>query len=107
MSEENLALAREYYEAFNVGVAAVRGRTESYMEVGGWNGEFEVQEYVDAGEDIVVISTLRGGSARFETGIVPMDVTVAQVFLFEGGVLRRFKSSLSRAEALEAVGLAE
>jgi ketosteroid isomerase-like protein len=134
MSEENLALAREYFETFNaggldaveqfwhpeielfdppnlpdadrfVGVAAVRRRTESYMEVAGWSGEFDVQEYVDAGEEVVVISTVHGGSARFETGIVPIDVTVGQVLLFDGGKLRRFRSYLSRAEALEAVGL--
>ena len=136
MSEGNLALAREYFETFNaggldaveqfwhpeielydppefpdadryVGVAAVRRRTESYMEVGGWSGEFDVEEYVDAGEEVVVISKLRGGSARFETGIVPLEVTIAQVLLFEGGKLRRSKSYLSRAEALEAAGLSE
>ncbi len=136
MSQENVALAREYYETFNaggldaaeqfwhpeielydppqfpdadryVGMAAVRQRTESYMDVGGWSGEFDVQEYVDAGEEVVVVSHLPGDSARFRTELFPMEFTVFQVLLFEGGKLRRFKSFFSRAEALQAAGLSE
>jgi SnoaL-like domain len=85
MSEEGVELARRYFEVFNargldgaqefwhpdielydppnfpdadrhVGIAAVRKRVESYMEVGGWDGEFRELEYVNAGEEVVVVS---------------------------------------------------
>lgn len=78
------------------------------MEVGGLDGRFRDQEFLDAGEEVLVISQLSGGSPRFGGTIPPeFNVTVAQVLLFEDGKLRRFKSFLSRAEALEAVGLSE
>src|SRR5512139_3698708 len=102
MSEENVELARQYFEAFNshgqrgtehlrhpdiemfdppnfpdadrhVGEAAVRERVESYMEVG-WDGQFRVQEYLDAGEEVVVIWQVRVRTAH--GGGLPLEGTL-------------------------------
>ena len=133
MSQENVELARQYVEAFNaeglngtkhlrhpdievfdpptfpdadryVGEAAVRELAEGYMELG-WDGQIWVPEYLDAGEEVVVIWQMRGYSAH--GGGVPLDATFAHVFLFEGRKVRRIRQYLSRAEGLEAAGLRE
>ena len=44
-----------------VGEAAVRQIVESYLALG-WDGQFRVEEYLDAGEEVVVI-----WQARFRT----------------------------------------
>jgi ketosteroid isomerase-like protein len=139
MSQENVELARRAIEVFNadgldgavatwhpeiemfdppefpdadrhVGVDAVRARAESYMSDAAWDGVFRDIEYIDAGNEVVVISHLRGDSAQFG-GTVPIPprftTTMAQVYLFEDGKIRRIRQYLSRAEALEAAGLAE
>src|SRR5215211_4679216 len=83
MSEENVELARRYVEVFNErgldgaeelwhpdiglhdppnfpdadrygGKAAFRQRVESYLEVG-WDGQFRVPEYLDAGDEVVIV----------------------------------------------------
>jgi ketosteroid isomerase-like protein len=82
MSQENVELARQYFEALNVGMdasehlrhpdievfdqpdlpdadkyvgeAAVRKMIESRLELG-WDGQYWVQEYLDAGEEVVVV----------------------------------------------------
>jgi ketosteroid isomerase-like protein len=134
MSQENVELARRYYEALNaegltdatqhlrhpdievfdppnfpdadryVGEAALRKLIASYLELG-WDGQFRVQEYLDAGEEVVVIwqaevRTPHGGG-------FPLEGTLGHVLLFEGGKVRRVRQYLTRAEALEAAGLAE
>jgi ketosteroid isomerase-like protein len=134
MSEKEVALARQYYDALNAqgsfedtqhlrhpdielldppdfpdagryfGEAALRERVESYMEVG-WDGQYPVEEYLDAGEEVVVVWRVRGQSAH--GGGVPLDRTFVHVCLFEGGKVRRIRQYLSRAEALEAVGLSK
>ena len=133
MSEENVELARAYVEAFNeggldatehlrhpqievfdppelpdadryVGEAAVRERVESYLAVG-WNGQFSVQEYIDAGDEVVVIWHMTGQAAL---GGVPLDVpAVGHIYYFEEGKARRIRQYLTRAEALKAAGLSE
>ena len=133
MSEENVELARQYVEAFNrggldataplrhpeievfdppdlpdadryVGEAAVRSRVESYLAVG-WNGQFDVQEYIDAGEEVVVIWHMTGTGRR---GGVPLDVpALGHVYAFQDGKARRIRQYLTKAEALEAAGLSE
>ena len=136
MSEENLELTRRYFEVFNahgldavvelwhpdielydppdfpdadryVGVGAVRERAESYLELG-WDGQFRNPEYVDAGEEVVVVWEMRGRTAH--GGGFPAEavgVKIAQVFLFESGKVRRLRQYLSRSQALEAAGLSE
>ena len=133
MSEENVELARRYVEAFNdggldatehlrhpemevfdppdlpdadryVGEAAVRERVESYVAIG-WNGQFDVQEYIDAGEEVVVIWHMTGQAAL---GRAPLDVpALGHIYYFEEGKVRRIRQYLTRAEAVEAAGLSE
>ncbi len=133
MSEENVRLARQYFNAFNehglvgtedlrhpdielvdppnfpdadrhVGEAAVRKAIESYMTVG-WDGQFRAPEYLDAGEEVVIVWRMKGRSAH--GGGLPMEGTLAHVCRFEDGKLRRTRQFMSRAEALEAAGLSE
>ena len=133
MSEEDVELARQYVEAFNrgglnateslrhpeievfdppdlpdadryVGEAAVRKVVEGYLAIG-WNGQFDVQEYIDAGDETVVIWHMTGTSGG---GGVPLDVpALGHVYAFQDGKARRIRQYLSRAEALEAAGLQE
>jgi ketosteroid isomerase-like protein len=133
MSEGNVELARQYVETFNrggldataplrhpeievfdppdlpdadryVGEAAVRKLVEGYLAVG-WNGYFDVLDYIDAGEEVVVIwhMTGTGGSSG-----VPLDVPAfGHVYAFQDGKARRIRQYLTRREALEAAGLSE
>ena len=87
-----------------VGEAAVQQIVESYLELG-WDGQFRVEEYVDAGEEVVVIWRARIRTAH--GGGFPAEQTFAHLYLFEGGKLRRVKQYMSRAEGLEASGLSE
>jgi hypothetical protein len=87
-----------------VGEAAYLERAESFLEVG-WDGQFRVEECLDAGEEVVVIWEARGVTPH--GGGLPVDVTFVDVLLFEGGKLRRVRVHTSRAEALEAAGLRE
>ncbi len=131
MSEENVDLAREYIETFNArgldageklwhseielheppdlpdadrykGKAAFRRQVESYLGLG-WDGQFRSPEFIAGGDEVVVVWQGRGRSPQG----VPMVATVAQVFLFEDGKVRRIRQFLTRAEALEAAGLSE
>ena len=70
-----------------------------------WDGwELEVEEYIDAGESVVVIVNQRGRSKA--TGI-PVDMRFAQVWSFRDGQAIRMQMYSSVAEALEAAGLVE
>jgi uncharacterized protein len=130
---ENVELARAYVEAFNeggldatehlrhpeievfdppdlpdagryVGEAAVRERVESYLAVG-WNGRFDVHEYIDAGDEVVVIWHMTGQSPL---GRAPVDVPAfGHLYAFEDGKLCRVRQYFTRAEALQAAGLRE
>jgi ketosteroid isomerase-like protein len=133
MSDENVELCRRYYEAWNaggldgtqdlrhpnmevidppnfpdagrhVGEAAIRERIASYREVG-WDGQFRSPEFLDAGEEVVVVWKMKGRSPH--GGGLPLELTFAHLCLFEGGRLRRVRQYLSRAEGLEAAGLPE
>ena len=133
MSEEKVELARQYFEAFNakgldgtehlrhpdievfdppdfpdagryVGEAAVRELVEGYMEMV-WDGQFRDPEYLDAGDEIVVVWRMSGRSGH--GGGLPVDVPFAHVLLFEDGRVRRIRQYRSRAEGLEAAGLSE
>ena len=138
MSEENVELARRYFEAINawgvgdrtehlrhpeieyfdppnlpdadrhVGEAAIREVIQRAMEFG-WDGKVHVQEYIDAGDEVVVIWQMRGRSG----GGFPVEGTFAFACRFEDGKLRRQRMSRrlrerwTREEALEAAGLSE
>jgi ketosteroid isomerase-like protein len=133
MSQENVELARHYFEAYNdkgqkgtqhlrhpdiemfdppnfpdadryVGEAAVAKLVEDYLEIG-WDGQFWDAEYLDAGEEVVVIWQARIRAAH--GGGVPFEGTFAHVLLFEDGKVRCIRQYLSRGEALEAAGQRE
>jgi ketosteroid isomerase-like protein len=133
MSEENVELARRYYEVFNaggvdatealrhpevevddpptlpdagryVGEPAVRRLIESYLEVG-WDGQIRDPEFLDAGTEVLVVWQLRGHSPH--GGRFPIELTVAHLLRFEDARVRRIRQYLSREEGLEAAGLSE
>ena len=66
--------------------------------------EFEVLDYLDAGERVVVIVNQRGRSKA--TGI-PLDMRFAHVWTLRDGQGVRMQMYASVDEALEAVGLSE
>ena len=68
------------------------------------NWEVEVEEYIDAGQRVVVILTQRGRSKS--TGI-PVDMRFAQVWTLRDGQGVRMEMFASVEEALEAAGLSE
>jgi ketosteroid isomerase-like protein len=68
-----------------------------------WDGwELEAEDYLDAGERVVVIINQRGRSKA--TG-VPVDMRFAQVWTLRDGWAIRMQMYASVDEALEAVGL--
>ena len=68
-----------------------------------WDGwELEVEDYLDAGERVVVIINQRGRAKA--TGI-PVDMRFAQVWTLREGRATRMQMYASVDEALEAVGL--
>jgi ketosteroid isomerase-like protein len=108
MSQENVELTRQYYEAWNardvdgtrrlahpdfefidppnlpdadrwVGKDALH-RIKGFLE-GGWDGQVRVQEYLDAGEEVVVI--WQASAISPQGGGVPVKETVSHVCLFE------------------------
>ena len=68
------------------------------------NWEFEVEEYVDAGERVVVIVNQRG---RSKGSGIPLEMRLAQVWTVRDGAGIRMQMYASVDEALEAVGLSE
>ena len=66
--------------------------------------ELEVEDYVDAGDRVVVIINQRGRSKG--TGI-PVEMRFAQMWTLRDGRATRMQMYASVDEALEAVGLRE
>jgi ketosteroid isomerase-like protein len=64
---------------------------------------FEVEDYVDAGDDRVVAIVRQQG--RSKTSGVVVDMHFAQVFTIRDGLHHRMQMYASPSEALEAVGL--
>lgn len=133
MSEESAAIARRAYEAFNRGdqqamvadlapnfeyatTGAIPGMTGVYRGVEGILGflewmrsEFErprieVNELVDAGDQVVAAVTLRG---RGKQSGVEASWDVWHVWTMEQGKVVHGQAFTSREEALEAAGLSE
>ncbi len=129
MSQENVEIMRRGYEHFEA-TGQVRAHADLVWDVSnlGWpdqqiytgcdgaeqfnaewaaawdDWELEAQEYVDAGERVVVILNQRGRSKA--TGI-PVDMRFAQVWTFRDGQAIRMQMYASVDEALEAAGLRE
>jgi hypothetical protein len=68
------------------------------------NGRHEPQEFIDAGDFVVVALRVR---ARRRDGGVPFDMPLFHVFEMRGGKIRRGTAYLDKVEALEAAGVAE
>jgi ketosteroid isomerase-like protein len=132
MSPENVELARRLYEAVNRGgfeaaVSFVHPEIEFHTyaqspEAGVYRGKeavlkynkdlfgqferirFEVEEVVDAGDRVVVVSTQH---AVPKGGRQEMNVHIAEVWIVRDGLLAERRSYSTKAEALSAVGLSE
>ena len=129
MSQENVEIVRVGYEHW-MATGELRGHADLVWDVSnlGWpeqqiypgvegakqfnvewaaawdDLEFEVEEYIDAGERVVVILSQRGRSKA--TGI-PVDMRFAQVWTLRDGRAIRMQMYANPEEALEAVGLSE
>ena len=127
MSQENVETLRRDYELF-VATGEIRVPPDLVWDVTklGWPGqqiysgreganrfnaewteawddwEFAPEDYIDAGEDVVVVVNQRGRSKA--TGI-PVDMRFAQVWSFRDGRAVRMRMYASVEEALEAAGL--
>jgi ketosteroid isomerase-like protein len=127
MSQENVEIMRRGFEDY-LATGEIRARADLVWDVSrlGWpdqqlyrgveganqfnaewadawdDWELEVEDYLDAGERIVVIINQRGRSKA--TG-VPVDMRFAQVWTLRDGQAIRMQMYASVEEALEAVGL--
>jgi ketosteroid isomerase-like protein len=129
MSQENVEIIRRGYEYFKA-TGKIGGHPDLVWDVShlGWpdqqiyhgpaganqfntewaaawdDWELEPQDYLDAGEYVVVILNQRGRSKA--TGI-PVEMRFAQVWTLRDGWGVRMQLYASVEEALEAVGLSE
>lgn len=129
MSQDNVETIRRGYEHW-IATGALRAHPDLVWDVSnlGWpdqqvyagvegamqfnaewadawdNWELEVEQYIDAGDRVVVIVNQQGRSKA--TGI-PVDMRFAQVWTLRDGVGIRMQMYASVEEALEAVGLSE
>ena len=129
MSQENVEIMRRGYEHF-AATGRVRAHTDLVWDESnlGWpdqqiytgpegaeqfnaqwaaawdEWELEAQEYVDAGERVVVILNQRG---RSKASGVPVDMRFAQVWTLRDGQAIRMQMFASVDEALDAAGLRE
>jgi ketosteroid isomerase-like protein len=133
MSEENIEIVRRLYEAFNnggidaaepyyasdiemfdapefpdasrrTGATQVREMLSNYMETG-WDGRFDVQEYIDVEPEVIVVWRMHARAPA--SGITLAPTTFFHVCQLEDGKLKRLWQFLSREQALEAVGLSK
>jgi ketosteroid isomerase-like protein len=132
MSEENVEIVRRTYEAANRGDLDsanlhVHPEIEFHTyaqspEAGVYRGKeavqrynqglfeqfesirFEIEELVDAGDRVVVVSTQH---AQPKGGQEEMNVRVIEVWTIRDGLLAERRSYSTRDEALEAAGLRE
>jgi ketosteroid isomerase-like protein len=129
MSQENVEIMRRGYERWST-TGEIRAHPDLVWDVSrlGWpdqqiysgpeganqfnaewaeawdDWELEAEDYLDAGERVVVIANQRGRSKA--TGI-PVEMRFAQVWSFRDGYAIRMEMYASVDEALEAVGLRE
>jgi uncharacterized protein len=131
MSGENLEVVRRMYEAFGTGDAEKaldyfdpdvvidashrvdgrigHGREEMVAILGEWMGTWEewreeVEEMLDAGDRVVVLSTQRG---RGKGSGVEWENRFGMLYEFRGDKISRWTVYDEPAEALEAAGLRE
>ena len=133
MSQENVEMVRRAYEAYSRGdidgavsdlapdcrytaAGTIPDRTgvfhgrEGYKEFIGWlrsefdDAQAEIDELIDAGDTMVVGSTLRG---RGKQSGAEAKFTFWQTWTVQDGKFVRGQGFASREEALEAAGLSE
>jgi uncharacterized protein len=132
MSKENMDIVRRTYEATNSGdydtaESYIHPEIEFHTygrspEAGVYRGKeavreyneglfqrfesirFELEELVDAGDRVVVVTTQR---AKPKGSQQEMNVRVAEVWTIREGLLAERRSYSTRNEALEAAGLRE
>jgi ketosteroid isomerase-like protein len=132
VSEENVKIVRQFFEARNRGDLAyleyvdpdavfdfsesrspyrgvyrgrdeIREQWEAVREA--WTGaEMRPQDPLAVGDHVVVTVT---GAARGRTSGIPLRGQGANVYTLKGGKIVRYKLFQTRADALEAVGLRE
>ena len=85
------------------GIDAVRRYMRSFPKY--WEQiRFEPQEYIDAGDQVIVVARLVG---RGKSSGVDVEREWSYVWTLRGGRARRMEAYADRAEALKAVGLEE
>jgi ketosteroid isomerase-like protein len=134
MSQENVEIIRQQFEAFNGGDrAAFLGLYDEdivlhiappSIDAGSYYGAEEVErqysrlfapfgktyrveidELIDAGDSVVVFSRAKGRGRR--SGVEVEGLPACGIFTMRGGKIIRIDHPADRAEALEAVGLLE
>jgi ketosteroid isomerase-like protein len=133
MSQENVEIARRFFDAWNADDFAAawelcdpevvidrsrsigpdprvyRGRDEAEHMWRDWRATWkvwrsEISEYIDAGDHVVVFGR---GFGRGRDGGVPVEANISQVITVQQGRIVRGCLFQTRAEALEAAGLSE
>jgi ketosteroid isomerase-like protein len=95
----DIAVERQTYR----GHAAVRGFFEDNLDM--WEDHHvEPEEFIDAGEHVVVPIRLSG---RGRVSGVQTEARFVQVWTVRGGKVTRLRNYVDRTEALEAAGLSE
>jgi ketosteroid isomerase-like protein len=134
MSQENVEVARRYYEAYRQdgfdpwmeywsdeidhrtmrdGIddpGPIRGKNAMRAHIRDWIDTFddfwfEAVELIDAGQDTVVAVERFGGRAKLSG--VETEQTSGVVLTIRDGKIARCREYATRAEALEAAGLSE
>jgi ketosteroid isomerase-like protein len=135
MSEENVEIVRRIYEAHNrggvdalephwapdieafeapefpdatrrVGAAQMREMLANYMSVG-WDGRFDVQEFIDAGSEVIVVWHMHAVAPYSGVSLAAAGrpTPFFHVCQLEDGKLKRLRQFLSREQAFEAAGI--
>ena len=87
------------------GREAVRKLVEGYLSLG-WDGCFRDPEYIDAGEEVLVLWSARWAESAHGGG-VELDQAFSHLYLFHAGTVRRIRQFVGRNEGIEAAGLWE
>jgi ketosteroid isomerase-like protein len=129
ISAQTLDLARQYVETWNAdgidgtehlrhpemelydppdfpdaghysGRAAVRDTVEGYLALG-WDGQFGEPEYLEAGDEVLVLWHMTGRSAHG----VPLELIIGHLYLFEDDQVRRVRQYMTPESARQGAGL--